>query len=508
LVASERLSGTVTFLFTDIEGSTSLLKQLGRDRYGKLLADQQDLLREQFASHRGEEIDTQGDSFFVAFRSAPDAVAAAVAIQRSLAEHEWPEGVDVRVRIGIHTGEAAAARERYVGFSVHRAARIGDAAHGGQVLLSSTTRDLAEDDLPESVFLRDLGLWRLKDVDRPERITQVAAEGLKTEFPPLRGAERVKDRPATRRLSLMAAALIGVIAAAVAIPVFALSSGGTGSSISAVVHAPVSSDTVGVFQSARGKPIAQVSLGKHPTAIATGAGAVWVVNGDDDSVSRIDPHTNAVVQTIGVGDGPSGIAVGGGFVWVANALGASVSQIDPRTNESVKTLTGLGRPSGIAFGQGGVWVSDASDRVVRRIDPQTDAVGGAIQVDAGADAVAAGEGALWVASESAGVVTKIDPSSGNEQRINVGNGPSALAVGAGAVWVVNTTDGTVSRIDAVSNAVTGTKVGVAPNGVAISPDGMTVWVSNEQSGTLSRLNATDGAVTQTVVTGNRPEGSP
>jgi class 3 adenylate cyclase len=184
---SERLSGTVTFLFTDIEGSTGLLKQLGRGRYGELLAEQQRLLREAFSAHGGEEIDTQGDSFFVAFRSASDAVAAAVAIQRVLADHEWPDGTEPRVRIGIHSGEASAAGERYVGFSVHRAARIGSAGSGGQVLLSDATRVLVEDDLPEGVYLRDLGVYRLKDVDRPERLSQVAAEGLPLEFPPLRG---------------------------------------------------------------------------------------------------------------------------------------------------------------------------------------------------------------------------------------------------------------------------------------------------------------------------------
>src|SRR2546422_635948 len=139
-LTSERLSGTVTFLFTDIEGSTGLLKRLGRARYGELLADQQRLLREAFAAHRGEEIDTQGDSFFVAFRSASDALSAAVAIQRSLAAHDWPEGAEPQVRIGIHSGEAAAAGERYVGGAVHRAARIGAAAHGGQILLSEATR--------------------------------------------------------------------------------------------------------------------------------------------------------------------------------------------------------------------------------------------------------------------------------------------------------------------------------------------------------------------------------
>ena len=106
------------------------------------------LLREAFAAHHGDEIDTQGDAFFVAFRSASDAVAAAVAIQRALAAEPWPDGVQVRVRIGIHSGEAAAAGERYVGFSVHRAARVGAIGHGGQVLLSDAARVLVEDDLP------------------------------------------------------------------------------------------------------------------------------------------------------------------------------------------------------------------------------------------------------------------------------------------------------------------------------------------------------------------------
>ena len=185
--AKERLSGTVTFMFTDIEGSTGLLKRLGREHYAELLALHQALLREAFATHRGEEIDSQGDSFFVTFRSASDAVSAAVAIQRSLADHEWPDDVEPRLRIGIHSGEASAAGERYIGLSVHRAARIGDAGHGGQVLLSDATRVLVEDELPADVYLQELGEYRLKDVDRPERISQVMAEGLQVEFPPLRG---------------------------------------------------------------------------------------------------------------------------------------------------------------------------------------------------------------------------------------------------------------------------------------------------------------------------------
>src|SRR5215470_492340 len=124
-------------MFTDIEGSTSLLKGLGRERYAEVLDAHQRLLRASFAAHRGDEIDTEGDSFFVAFRSASDAVSAAAAAQRALAAEDWPTGGEVRVRIGIHSGEAAATGPSYLGLSVHRAARVGAVGHGGQVLLSS-----------------------------------------------------------------------------------------------------------------------------------------------------------------------------------------------------------------------------------------------------------------------------------------------------------------------------------------------------------------------------------
>jgi class 3 adenylate cyclase len=216
---AERLSGTVTFMFTDVEGSTGLLKRLGRDRYGELLDDQQRLLREVFAAHRGEEIGTQGDSFFVAFRSASDALLAAAAAQRALAAHAWPEGSEVLVRIGIHSGEAAAAGESYLGLSVHRAARVGAAGHGGQVLLSSSSRELVEDDLPEGLSLRDLGSYRLKDIDRPERLFQLVIEAMPSQFPPLKATavvERADPRaePDDRHYWLVA----GLISDGVVVP--------------------------------------------------------------------------------------------------------------------------------------------------------------------------------------------------------------------------------------------------------------------------------------------------
>jgi DNA-binding NarL/FixJ family response regulator/class 3 adenylate cyclase len=182
-------TGTVTFLFSDVEGSTELVRQL-RDRYAEVLADHERLLRSAFQDAGGHEINTQGDSFFVAFRKPKDAVGAAVDAQRALACHPWPEKTEMRVRIGIHTGEATVRGDQYLGLAVHRAARICAAAHGGQVLLSQTTQALLEDEeeLGELDFC-DLGPRSLKDFDRPVRIYQLLAPDLPAEFPELRSAE-------------------------------------------------------------------------------------------------------------------------------------------------------------------------------------------------------------------------------------------------------------------------------------------------------------------------------
>ncbi len=185
----------MTFLFTDIEGSTRLLKSLGRDRYGEVLSAHNKLLRETFADAGGIEIDTKGDSFFVVFRSAGGAVTAAGRAQQVLDAYEWPEGADVHVRMGVHTGEANVGSDGYVGFAVHQAARIGDAGHGGQVLLSSTTAGLVRHELSDGLELLDLGETTLPDFDRPERLFQLVVEGLPSEFPPLSARERAKARP-------------------------------------------------------------------------------------------------------------------------------------------------------------------------------------------------------------------------------------------------------------------------------------------------------------------------
>ncbi|MDP9224759.1 MAG: AAA family ATPase, partial [Actinomycetota bacterium] len=179
-------SGAVTFLFTDIEGSTRLLRQT-REAYTDLLSAHHELLREAFANHGGHEIDTQGDAFFVAFTSVNEAILAAVEAQRRLAGDLWPDGAQVKVRMGIHTGQAAPANGRYTGLAVHRGARICAAAHGGQVLVSHATRMLLEDEEEGlAITLRDLGELLLKDFDQSVRLYQVDAAGLASDFPPLR----------------------------------------------------------------------------------------------------------------------------------------------------------------------------------------------------------------------------------------------------------------------------------------------------------------------------------
>jgi predicted ATPase/class 3 adenylate cyclase len=172
-------------LFTDIEGSTHLLQQLD-ERYALVLAECRHLLRAAFQRWSGYEIDTSGDAFFVVFAGASDAITATVEAQRLLASHSWPEGVAVRVRMGLHTGEPSLTPEGYVGLDVHRAARIMSAGHGGQVLLSQTTCNLVEQDLPDDVSVRDLGEHRLKDLGRPRRLFQLVISGLPANFPPLK----------------------------------------------------------------------------------------------------------------------------------------------------------------------------------------------------------------------------------------------------------------------------------------------------------------------------------
>ncbi len=170
-------STELTMLFTDIEGSTTLLNRLGRG-YAEVLAAHRDVLRTAFRRSGGRELGTEGDSFFVVFDEAEDGVAAAAEGQRALESHRWPEGVAVRVRMGLHTGHAEPFEDNLVGFDVHLAARISATAHGGQVVVSTTTADRAWGRLPEGTSLVSLGVHRLKDIPDPQHLWQLTVPGL------------------------------------------------------------------------------------------------------------------------------------------------------------------------------------------------------------------------------------------------------------------------------------------------------------------------------------------
>jgi len=182
-------TGTITFLASDMEGSTRLVQAVGPAVFREILEQHNAILRTAFETHGGVERGTQGDSFLVMFQEAPAALAAAAEAQLALSGATWPLDAGVRVRMGLHTGVATLGGDDYVGIDVHRAARIASAAHGGQVLLSEATRALAEPDLPPGTALRALGEHKLRDVARPEQLSQLVIDGAPSSFPPIQTGE-------------------------------------------------------------------------------------------------------------------------------------------------------------------------------------------------------------------------------------------------------------------------------------------------------------------------------
>jgi YVTN family beta-propeller protein len=278
-----------------------------------------------------------------------------------------------------------------------------------------------------------------------------------------------------------------------------LASGGGGSPSSAIA-----ADSVGAISPHGGASSADVPIGSSPSAMAYGAGALWVSNYDAGTVSRIDPATRALVQTISSGETPSGIAFGASAVWVANYIVGTVSRIDPTVNRVVETISVGNAPSGVAVGFGSVWVTNSSDGTLSRIDAVTGDVTRTIPLGGDPTGVAAGFGAVWISDAANGRVLQIDPQTNQEiASIDVGTGPTAIAVGDGSVWVANSLDGNVSRINPQTSQVAATlPVGDQPDAIAASVGG--VWVANEFGGSVVRIDPRTDTVDHTVAVGNPP----
>jgi YVTN family beta-propeller protein len=389
---------------------------------------------------------------------------------------------------------------------VHRAARIGAAGHGGQVLVSQATQTLLEDEEEDlDVFLRDLGEQRLKDLERPVRLYQVGADGLPGQFPPLRheaqlaqAAEAALAAPRLprRRLLFAAAALA---AAAVALAVVLLTSGGG----AAVTVRP---NSVGVIDPDKNKVVDQIPVGARPGPLAAGAGAIWAANLDDKTLSRLDPRTGSV-HLITLQRTPTGIAYGEGAVWVANGLLGTVQRVDTDFNtvgNPIDTMAGRAVTASIAVGFGSVWYASANS-IVQRLKPEAGKVTATLLSGPSPSGIAVDDNAVWVANRTSNNVYEFSPATNQPiARTSVSRGPIAITTGGGAVWVADYGFDAVTRIDPLSGSTVTIPVGSHPSAIAYGAG--SVWVTNAGDGTISRIDPATNNVTKTIKVGNDPEG--
>jgi peptide/nickel transport system substrate-binding protein len=318
-------------------------------------------------------------------------------------------------------------------------------------------------------------------------------EPLRTEAPAPTAAPRYR-----RRRTIAIGVLAGIIAAAVAIPLFVLGGGAN-----RVDLGETPGNIVAVLDAGSGDVRDAVELPAPPTAVAAGLGLVWAASADSNAVYAIDPDTNTELDKIPVENAPGGIAVGGGYVWVTNSLAGTVSQIDPQARDVLQSIHVGNGPTGVAVGGPYVWVANTLDHTVSKIRASTGTLLGNYPAVADPEAVAVGEGAVWVASKSSGTVVKLSAATGQPlDTIHVVEEPAGIAVGHGFVWVTDSLSGRVFKIDADTDSIDGViEVGAGPTGIAIV--GGEVWTANELAGTLSRIDpATEGATT--VRLGRRP----
>jgi class 3 adenylate cyclase len=526
MAADSRLpSGTVTFLFTDVEGSTELLKRLGRDRYESALAEQAGVLRAAVAAYGGRVVDTQGDSLFCAFRSAREGVSAAIEAQRELGLHEWPEQVRVRVRMGLHSGEPKTGEERYVGIGVHRAARIGAAAHGGQVLVSETARALVSDDLPAGVSLRDLGVHRLKDIDEPVRLYQVVAAGLEDRFPPPKTLPKGRSRRV--RVGLLVAGL--VVAGAAAAGALLATDSASAKPVRLVAN------SIAVIDPKSGKAVGDVPLSFSPTDVDAGGDDVWVLNGSAETATSIDPKTLKVIQTVGVGGDPYSQYASGGTEWVGIPGG-----VDEIGGDGAAKIALWKPPAGyqaacytFVTGDGKtVWVSQAQDVAV--LNAASGSVLHTLQLPAATGyppgvtcyGLRYGGGRLLAIRNvdySIGTVdlgspayTPVATDGTNIYTQTFGSG--GWASGFGYDWIstwktVSTTNihgvALLKRLDPVSGQIDSqTVLGTGAGAVAVDPSsGVWTFAGNDQATRLVRVDPTNGQITNTIPLHHQQGGS-
>jgi class 3 adenylate cyclase len=498
---------TVTFLFTDIEGSTALLKRL-RDEYAEILGQHQVLLRDAFGRHGGREVDTQGDSFFFAFRRARDAILAAVDGQHALLTHRWPEGGDVRVRMGMHTGEASAQNGRYTGVAVHRAARIGAAAFGGQMLLSESTHTIVhdeEEDLPELQF-RDLGSKQLKGLDRAVRVYQVVAPGLRRDFPPIRTG--VQRRTSRKRLLVAGVVALALVAGAAVAAVLLTGGGGK-----KAIPVPVPANSLVQIDPETNAPVRAVRVGRQPGPLVATRDAVWVANVGDRTLTRYDAKTHRTITVGGLPDIFGMASDGKGGVWVTTG-GPRVVHVNGDgelvPEDSVRVPDG--GTTGIALGDGSLWVTSPSDvpgasgrNTLTQISLKTRKPVRTWTVGDEPLFVVYGSDSAWTSNLHSGDVSVVTPGL-PVRNVRIGGRPIGLALSGSDLWVGDYDEQKISKID----STTLRPEAILPIGfgyLGVAADEKDVWVTNRNDGTVTRIDPRPGKehVAATVRLGNCPQ---
>jgi len=506
---SEHPSATATFLFTDIEGSTQLATRL-RDGYPEVLAKHHELLEGVFAAHGGTVVDTQGDAFFVAFTRPRDAVEAAADVQRTLAGHTWPEGVAIRVRIGVHTGEANVAGERYVGLTVHRAARISAIGHGGQVLVSQTTASLLEDDIDhlDDLALRDLGEYALKDIARPIRVYQLDVEGLPTQFPPLKAPRPERGR-SRLRIALVAAAAL--VAGALAVG-FVLMRGDAG-------PPEIVPNSLVRYDPETLEPTDVIPIGAAPDFVVAAGDYVWITHyvqlqgeirkAGDHNLTRVDTRTNEAV-VVGGGLSPCGLAADpSGDVWVANCYGPSrpgtlvrVGANDLRFKATWSLPPSEGFFRGLAYGGGSLWVSDyfgPNPYELAEVDARTGRRKTILMTYETLSIAWSEYGDLWALHPFVKPVTRLRAATSQAETFDIGLGsPEHLAIAGDVVWAGDGDGPEVARAQAVGDPRPRV-ITLAPSGgdvEGIAADDDAAWATVPEALQLWRIDAQTNATTQ------------
>ncbi|HYT78053.1 MAG TPA: ABC transporter substrate-binding protein [Actinomycetota bacterium] len=504
-----------TFLIADVRGYTLFTQERGDEAAAKLAAKFAGLAREAVEARGGSVIELRGDEALAVFSSPRQALRASVELEiRFVEETVANPSLPLPVGIGLDAGEAVPIEGGYRGGPLNRAARLCGQAGPGEVLASAEVVYLAG--RVEGIRYVDRGSLHLKGLADPVRVMRVLPEldedpatRLSSLLPPPRPSHEPEPSAVERagiwrlfrhglRSRRGLAVGLALLLVAFGLPLILVSRGGKGGTNS------ISANAVGLIDLQSGRLSGQIAVGARPGAIASGTGAVWVVNEEANTVSKIDPATRQAADTIEVGTDPVGVAVGAGAVWVANSGDGTLMRIDPQADKVVDTIEVGNGPVGVAFGLGSVWVANSLDGTITRIAPDSDAVTDTFSAGANPTSIVVGK-VVWVTNSTTGKVSRIDPRSGALiTSTPVGNGPAAVAGSGDDVWVANNLDGTVSRLDPGGAVAATIPVGNGPSGIAIG--GGSVWVANEEDGTVSQVDPATNTAGGPIEVGSAPSG--